>query len=222
MTKPQTPEEQWDALVRFGDAEEARALAEMTPEQVDAALEAHGYDLDQVDLDSEAFAAALLGDEAPPADPPDEPRVVEAVDALPILDFAKERRERRPRWVVALVAAVAVLVLVAGTNVVMVLVEEPQAAPPDAPFIADPPPRVPVRSPEELAAEDLRRDAREACEGAAWSACVAKLDEAKRLDPKGEGEPAVQEERTRAAAGMKEEQGEKEEKASGGDKGSGG
>jgi hypothetical protein len=79
------------------------------------------------------------------------------------------------------------------------------------------PPRRPERTPEELAAADLRRDANEACGRQEWAACSAKLEKAKGLDPAGDGAESVQRDWKRAAAGMKadEEREKRPEKGSG-------
>jgi hypothetical protein len=53
----------------------------------------------------------------------------------------------------------------------------------------------PPATPQEVAAK-LRHDAIGQCEQGAWGSCKDKLDEARRLDPAGESDPAVQRLRT--------------------------
>jgi DNA-directed RNA polymerase specialized sigma24 family protein len=60
---------------------------------------------------------------------------------------------------------------------------------PDIPFA---PPLAPQPSPEERA-EQLRRDAHDACAAEKWTQCRDDLDDASRLEPAGESRPEVKE-----------------------------
>jgi DNA-directed RNA polymerase specialized sigma24 family protein len=100
------------------------------------------------------------------------------------------RRHFRERW--ALAAAVAA-VLVVGGLVTYVLTEE--TAPVEIVREAAP-------TPEQRAFE-LRRLAQQDCERGSWQRCVERLDEARRIDPAGDGKPAVQQARSQAAAALR-------------------
>jgi len=67
---------------------------------------------------------------------------------------------------------------------------------------AHPAPTVaPTATPAERASE-LRKQAFEACGRGHWNECLARLDEAKTLDPAGESDPEVQAARRRAMSGL--------------------
>jgi len=58
--------------------------------------------------------------------------------------------------------------------------------------------------PDFIAAADLRYRASLACEAQEWTACLAKLDEAREIDPVGDGTSAVRTLRDRANAGLED------------------
>ncbi len=212
MKKPETPEEQWEAVVRFArsrDPEDddednaepnGKGAKEPTTEaEVDASLRALGYDVEKVNRESEAFVEkmmATLHDEEvrhasaegtePPRPAPSAPTVARAVpaEAEVIRLEPREDRARGARFAMALlVAALIATLLLCGGAFVAFLEQKPAPIEPDRPT-----PRAPPRhesSPEEMAAK-LRRDAKEACGRHDWKACTRRLDDAARMDPAGE------------------------------------
>ena len=100
---------------------------------------------------------------------------------------ALARRRRRPRWVVPAIAAAVVLVLLLAwkrREVVAWLTGTPEPISPDRWDV----PREPTR---EERAETLRGEAFAACARSEWEACLVELDQAKELDPGGDGDPRV-------------------------------
>jgi hypothetical protein len=128
-------------------------------------------------------------------------RLADVVD-LPV---AKKRR-RLVALVSLLAAAAGVLVCVglAGSRWTIVSDVEPTspvgstgAAPPTVPSRTVPPPGVPSRTvpPPGVpspTADELRRAASVACEAGRWPECRGLLDQARQIDPAGEGTPQVQ------------------------------
>ncbi|MBW2528240.1 MAG: sigma-70 family RNA polymerase sigma factor [Deltaproteobacteria bacterium] len=60
----------------------------------------------------------------------------------------------------------------------------------------------PSRSPAAERAVELRREALEACDAERWSACLDRLDRARRLDPAGADDPAIRAARRRASEAL--------------------
>ena len=58
--KPETPEEQWQALGNFGRGAEERDIDEMSDDEVKAVLEAYALDLEKVERDGQAFVEWLF------------------------------------------------------------------------------------------------------------------------------------------------------------------
>ena len=90
----------------------------------------------------------------------------------------------RRRWVPLALAAAAGFVLVMFIKMAI-----------------PPPPVASVPSDRDIA-EGHRNAAEEVCAAKMWARCKAGLDEAAKLDPKGESEPRVQKMRGEVAAGM--------------------
>ncbi|MCA9626839.1 MAG: sigma-70 family RNA polymerase sigma factor [Myxococcales bacterium] len=110
------------------------------------------------------------------------PRVRQRVSRL--------RRYFRTRWAAA--AAVLAVAIVIG----FWLFSTPQAPPP----VAITPETEPQQHPEEL-----RKQARRACENEQWRRCLVLYDEAKALDEKGDSLPAVQADRKAAHQAIERE-----------------
>jgi hypothetical protein len=106
--------------------------------------------------------------------------------------------------VVLVAAAVVLLVLFAWKRreIVAFLQGSPEPIGPD---------REPVPEPDHVQhGQWVRRQALEACSMERWDDCRQKLDEAKRLDPAGDGDPDVVKARKdiAAATALPEEQGD--------------
>jgi hypothetical protein len=249
--KPETPEEQWEAVVRSAhaageerpaeeDADADDAADARTDEEVDAALRAHGYDVEKIHRDGEAFVAkmmATLDAEEARVGPQEEPlqpdaegsrlsvakapassaEPAQAVFADNVTPLKPRTSRARPAWVTLLIAAALVVALAAAAAETVAILDRPKEAPiePDrTPPLRTPAPREPT--PEELVAA-LRRDATEACDRQDWRLCTQKLDDAARDDPAGERAPAVQALRQRVVEGLfKKEKGDLKASGSGG------
>jgi hypothetical protein len=166
-----TAKELWDALDEATLAAELESELALTPEERRQELIKEGYDIDKVHAQADAFFASL------PAKAAAGPQA-EAVPAP------------RPKRMRAAVIVSASLALAAGAALVI------KAAQPPPPVGARPP-----LDPQVVRAEALRREARDACDAHVWKTCVDKLDEARALDPEGDGDPEVQALRRGAAGG---------------------
>jgi hypothetical protein len=161
-------------------------LEAMTPEQLAEELRREGIDPDRVQADIAAARAAAYGDaiaveRAASAAPPPTPAPARVVS----LDAARERRVPARR-LVPLLAAAAMLLLFAGGGVQMVA-ELPKPK-------LDYPTYVPPPTPAERAAP-LRMQAERLCKMGYYGECRDALDAATAIDPAGERDPAVANER---------------------------
>jgi hypothetical protein len=59
-------------------------------------------------------------------------------------------------------------------------------------------------------AQNLRDEARAKCAAGEWESCLAKLDEARSVDPAGDFLPGVQTEREQATKGLNEQRRQRE------------
>jgi hypothetical protein len=230
--KPETPEEQWEAVVRFAlrkhDAEEAEQderphndperMADKTDEELNASLRAHGYDVEKIDREGDAFMEEMLGalhDEevqrasveggaAEPSRPAlggTEPAHAQPAEVISFEERAARRRIAR-RSTLLLAAAIAASLAV-GSAITVAVVDRPKRH-----FGPDHGPS----DDRQYEADGLRLAASDACEGAAWAECLAKLDEAKKLDPAGETTATVVAQRAQAAAGLAEQRRQEDER----------
>jgi hypothetical protein len=193
--KPETPEEQWQALVDFGRGAEERDLAEMTDEEAKAVLEAYGYDLAKVDRDGEAFFSKLFErtaeDEAiaPPASA-STPDLAHASDVAPPSSAGapvvslQSRRQRFFDTVPYYAAAAGVVAAILGQSVGRF--GPPQLADPNHPDHMTPAPEGPTPPDLVARAKALREQAAGQCQAKQWEKCRATLDEALKLDESGE------------------------------------
>ncbi len=195
--KPETPEEQWDALERLAGSvdDDDELVGDASDDEVEAVLVAHGYDLATVRANGDALLAELANELDAQTGRVSGDRfvaVAQAPVAEPRHDEGPPRAPHRehPQGFLWLAAGVLGLVASGGGAVVAerVAVEGPLR------LVAREEP-LPI---ELLAANDLRRDAEEASHAALWASCLAKLDEARQLDPAGDAEPAVRALRARA------------------------
>jgi DNA-directed RNA polymerase specialized sigma24 family protein len=132
---------------------------------------------------------------------------IAADEALPATQVRQRvsrlRRHLRERWKAEL-AAVAILLLVAIVAWRFVAEPTPQVITPSPDRVSPERPEAPRVVPEPPPldnrgrAAELRRVALEACDSAAWQPCLDGLNEAKQLDPAGDGAEAVR--RAREAA----------------------
>lgn len=206
--KPETPEEQWKALADLARDGEAREMAEQPDEEARAEMESRGQNAEAVGERGRAFVEQMLretGHAREAGEPGAVERVAEAqdpddreVDAPePRAPVVRLATRRRVRWTVTLVAA-AILVTMGITTAVTLVLRDRETPRPrqDQPA----PPLAPERTPNEMAAATLRREADAACAKGDWRACGAKLDDAMRLDPAGDTAPAVEGTRAKVAA----------------------
>jgi DNA-directed RNA polymerase specialized sigma24 family protein len=108
---------------------------------------------------------------------------------------SRMRRWMKERWAaeLAAVALIAVLLVIAWR-----LLRDPKELPEARPENPPVPTGEPVTPSPEERAEKLRADALEKCDHADWRGCLDGLDEAKAIDPVGDGAPSVQQARERA------------------------
>lgn len=199
MTKRKlSPDEAWDAVEKGALDDEAERVASLSEDARDRELGAAGKDPAAVRARGAALAAQLLmkGESASASD------VVSPPESAPRLP----RSARPPARVrLAWVAGVGGVVAAAAGVMVALLATRgpgkgtPQATGPDTVDGAAVGPA--AQSPAELA-RNLRDEAYEACGDYLWAQCEQKLDEAKRLDPGGEGEPNVRQARRAVAEGL--------------------
>jgi hypothetical protein len=182
----------WRELVdEAGEAEIDRA-ASVSVAEAEAELKAAGFDIAAERAKANAFvdaprgeAASVTPKEATPPDPKAAPPDPETT------------RRKRPRPVVVWLAAAAAVAAAGGALYALDSGPDRVGTPPPPPT---PTRRAPVPSADPLAvATELRRKAAAACDAKQWSACLAALDEARAVDPEGDGAPAVKALREKAA-----------------------
>jgi hypothetical protein len=159
-------------------------VLDMKPDERRAELRAAGYDVGALDAKADAMHDAA--------------RRAAVAEAREKAEHEARTRElsphrRRPAvlWLVA-----ATMVVAAGATLYALRAPAPTPTPP--PPLATP--SAPLRPAPDLVARaaDLRRDAFAACDRAAWTDCLAKLDQARAVDPAGDSAPDVARARTAA------------------------
>jgi hypothetical protein len=205
--------EQAEGLVAEKDAEE---LEVMSLEELRAELKAKEIDparpreLARAALARADANAAAKGKAGPPSDVAKEPAEAaalheqavqgtahQAVDApsgrLPaaegtVVSLEERRAGRRSAVIGGLLLAAVVaglFLLVKGGEIVAYFRPKPVPTPVPTPTQEEAPPK-------QVAAGNLRDEAREACKQYNFLLCLQKLDEARAIDPAGDGEPEVQ------------------------------
>jgi hypothetical protein len=170
------------------DEDDFEDSAKLSPEELAAELRAKGADPDRLRASIDALLAEAGVQPAAPAAPAPPAKVVS-------LAAARESRTRR-LWPLLVAAALVLFVLGGGVATVAYLQREP---PPPGPV---PLPTAPPLPPEEIAANALRKEAFDLCGRKAFGPCLDKLDEAAKLDPRGDKSQAVQDVRGVANAGL--------------------
>jgi hypothetical protein len=216
--KPETPEEKWAAIAHLADDDDDEEESE---EELDAALRAHGYDVEKIDERAATFAEKVKAEldelEARAAKVPaasaSGPSLAGGADdsvqgpaAVPTMNVVPFETRRRTRWTVVLLGAAIAAMLAIGTALMVATRDQPWLKPmgPETP-LPRPPEQPHEPTPQEMAA-NARRDARAACAKKEWNVCSAKLDDAARLDPDGELAKDVQTLRAAVNAAMVEEE----------------
>jgi len=166
--------------------EELDAIAAMAPADLDKELADAGYDAartrQRIEAAREAAYDAPVGKAPSRASPP--AKIVS-------LEAARAKRSVPTRWGL-LAAAAAVALLVGGGGAQYAATWKPATTVTYA-TVGHPP------SPRELAAPARRRGLR-LCDEGYYAECQDALDEARGIDPAGEGDAAVQEARAAIAA----------------------
>jgi hypothetical protein len=166
----------WKELVDEAGEDEIDRAASVSVEQAEAELRAAGFDVEAERAKARAFLDELEGG-APTA----------TATATP--PRTPTQAQRRP--VIVWLAAAATFGLVAGGALNAALRPGP---------VAQPAPQ------DVVAAERLRGEAAAACNAEQWSVCLAKLDEARAADPRGDDVLAVKSLRDKAIAGILKKQ----------------
>ncbi len=188
MPTKRTPAEIWKELAAEArDDEEIERLASLSDAALDEELAAGGFDVAKERAEAQAVVDELE-------------RGVVARRAKELEAGARARSLRPPsrrRPLAFWLAAAAVAAMAAG-GLVYALTHP--VAPP-APHVVPVPSSAPApESPSErlIAASELRKHAFAACAASHWEECLARFDEASRLDPAGDQEPAVKAQREKA------------------------
>jgi hypothetical protein len=199
MSRPES--DLWKELVADAGVEAEDAIARaasVSVKEAEEELAAAGFDVAAERAKASAFLDALESGaletepESHIPEPPPSAAVAVAQDAAPA-------RRQRQRPVVLWLAGVAAIVVAAGA-LYAALSQPPRPGPP-APSPSTPAP-LPPDVPDLVAAADLRHQAAAACDAKQWTACLAKLDQARATDPDGDGAPTVKALRDRATAGL--------------------
>jgi len=178
----------------------AESVEKLTDEEVDEELRAAGYDpasIPTADEMLERAAARTLERE----------HAAKAQDIRVLSPAERRHTAERPqtRTLLLLVAAMFTLFIVVmveqGPAIVAFFKHHTEAPIGPDNERSPPSPQPPPPTPEERA-EVLRNDATLACEDYRWVLCRDKLDEARALDPAGEGSPIVKKERTAIQKGL--------------------
>jgi hypothetical protein len=210
--KPETPEEKWKAIVAFAEApapgDDELDLSEPTDEAVATGLAADGFDPDAIGRRGVLAVEKALRDQeeaeakghvaqAVPAEPASAPELDARKKRGSVVPIGVARVAPKALWSFKLIAAIAATIVIGG-GVAYVLREPPPPRVPERP-VETPAPKPPERSPLEVAWQ-LRKDAVMECDLGAWRECLAKLDEAKQLDPAGDESPIVKSQRETATS----------------------
>ncbi len=167
--------------------EEAREIATMSDEALDAELRTAGLEPEDIAKEARAIVAereakATAPKAAPAASAPSPANVV------PLK--APARKAKRSRVLVAAwLAGSAAAAATVSTVVWQQLAARNEPAPTQAPT-SPPVPRPPAPDPVQLARQ-VRDRAFAACDRGEWKACEESLDLALQLDPAGDDSPAV-------------------------------
>jgi len=166
-----TIREVWDMLVDEAGEEEIERAASVTVEQASKELAAAGFDVAAERKEAAAFLKDLRSGAAPvaPVPAPQPPKPL--------------RSERPPKPRRALTAWLSAAGGAAAAGAVFYAIQMGTAT---------------VGAGDPSTARELRRAAMAACDQQRWAECLAGLDEARALDPKGDAEPAVAAARERA------------------------
>jgi hypothetical protein len=182
MTRKPSPKETTEATERSAEADEANRILALGDEELEREMAAAGLDRESA---SEAAAAARQ-------------KALQTVDAWRGRDTERSERRRttmRPQrrrkpqnvlWVAvgAVAAAYLLFFVVPRLSPATPILHPRVPAPPSTDRVA------PSLSELERAAA-LRRVALGACAEQRWQPCLEGLDDARRIDPAGEGDPTV-------------------------------
>jgi hypothetical protein len=183
MATKRTPAQIWKEIVDDArDDEEIERLASLSDAALDEELAAAGLDPAKERAEAEAVVAELE-------------RGVVARRAKQMEAEARVRSLRPPsrrRPLAFWLAAAAVGAMAAG-GLVYALTHPgaPPTVPPVPPVPSSAPTEAPP-SPQLIAASELRKRAFAECAASRWDACLARFDDARRLDPAGDSAPEVQ------------------------------
>jgi len=190
MPTKRTPAEIWKEIVAEArDDEEIERLASLSDAAVDEELASAGFDVAKERAEAQAAVDELE-------------RGVVARRAKELEAGARARSLRPPsrrRPLAFWLAAAAVAAMAAGGLVYALT--HPGAPPPVLPAPSVPSSSAPAQKPPSeqlIAASELRKHAFAECAARNWEECLARFDEASRLDPAGDQEPAVKAARDRA------------------------
>jgi hypothetical protein len=188
MSTKRTPAQIWKEIEKEArEDEEIERIASLSDAALDKELAAGGFDVEKERAEARAVVEELE-------------RGVVARRAKQVEAQARVRSLRPPSrqrplalWVVA--AAVAAT---AAGGLVYALTHP--GAPPSVPPVPAPS-SVPTEEPPSqrlIAAHDLRDHAFAECGASHWEECIARFDDARMLDPAGDGAPVVQAARDKA------------------------
>jgi hypothetical protein len=187
------PHEAWEKVEGMVLDDEVERVAKLGKAEVDEELAAKGVDPKALRARGEALAAKFAAGKAE-----------EKVATVTKLPAKAKAPPRSPGLSLGQRRAVGLAIAAIAAGLVLVFKREPTQVGPVA--HTNPPSSLSLpddASPLELA-EATRREAFEACDAKRWSDCLAKLDEAARVDPKGDGDPRVTRARDDANRGIEE------------------
>jgi hypothetical protein len=201
MTTPPTYREVWQRLLDEAGEDAIESVTRLSPAEVEEQLAAHGFEPDaeraQADAFLEDLAAGRIEERAAgaAAEAAHEAVVAGGVVAKPEVAANPEKPQsrtpperRRPRTAMALLIA-ATSAAAGGAVVYGSMAGGTVGAPaPDDAALAK--------------AADWRTKAAAACDAKDWPRCLAALDEARALDPAGDGTTAVKARREQAMRGI--------------------
>jgi hypothetical protein len=182
-----TAAEIWEHLVQEAGEDEIEAASSMSVEQAEAYLRAEGFDVAEERAKGERFLAQLGGRAMPevaqaPVEPAKSPVEPVKIKVRP----SGTKRSIPAVWIAAATmaagGAVATYVATQGGGVAGIGGSTTGSTGPVG---------TSARSPDQVAAEDLRGRAATALDGGRPEECLRLLDEAKARDPQGDGAPSV-------------------------------
>jgi hypothetical protein len=187
MGTQRTPEDIWSALEKEAlEGDDAERAGAMSVEDAVKELAEAGVDAEKVKAEARAFRTEL------------DRNIAGREQAAEAAARARARRLRAPRRAALFVGLAAALVVCVAAAYAAWVRGHPKLHAPALPASKSAPSAPPPAPSSELIAPELRRQAFEACDAKRWPKCLSLLQQARDVDPAGDGDRRVQSARREA------------------------